>query len=84
MDIQIQAVGFKADTKLKEFVAAKIQKLAQFSDKLVTAEVFFRLENTQDEDNKVSEIKIEIPGSELFAKKQAKTFEEATADVAQG
>ncbi len=78
MEIQIQAVGFKADQKLIDFATSKLQKLVQFSDNLVTAEVFFRLENTTDEENKVSEIKIELPGTELFAKKQSKTFEDAT------
>ncbi len=77
MEIQIQAVGFKADQKLIDFANSKLQKLVQFSDNLVSAEVFLRLENTTDEDNKVSEIKIDAPGAELFAKKQSKTFEEA-------
>ena len=36
------------------------------------------LENTQDEANKVAEIRLEIPGNELFAKKQSKSFEEST------
>ena len=78
MEIQIQAVGFKADQKLLDFANSKIQKLAQFSDNLVLAEVFFRLEHATDEENKISEIKIELPGTELFAKKQSKTFEDAT------
>jgi len=78
MEIQIQAVGFKADSKLKDFTAGKIEKLGQYSEQLVSVEVFFKLENTQGEENKISEIKLEVPGSELFAKKQAKSFEEAT------
>lgn len=35
----------------------------------------------EDEANKVVELKFNIPGSQLFAKAQAKSFEEAT-DVA--
>lgn len=78
MEIQIQSVGFKADQKLIDFANSKLQKLVQFSDNLVSADVFFRLENITEEDNKVAEVKIDAPGAELFAKKQAKTFEEAT------
>lgn len=77
MEIQIQSVGFKADAKLKDFATSKIEKLVQFSENLISAEIYFKLENTQAEDNKISEVKLEIPGSELFAKKQAKSFEEA-------
>ena len=32
----------------------------------------------QDADNKVAEVKLEIPGNDIFAKKKAKSFEEAT------
>ena len=49
-----------------------------FYDAIVSAEVFLRLENNSEGENKVSELKILIPGKELFAKKQARTFEEAT------
>ena len=33
---------------------------------------------SDDHSNKVAEIKINIPGTELFAKKQCASFEEAT------
>jgi putative sigma-54 modulation protein len=39
------------------------------------------LENVEDEANKVVELKLNIPGNQLFAKAQAKSFEEAT-DIA--
>ncbi len=42
------------------------------------AEVFLRLENVQDMENKIAEIRLDIPGTEIFAKKQSRTFEEAT------
>ena len=41
----------------------------------------FRLDKDQDRENKISEIRLELPGGPLFAKKQSKTFEEATDDV---
>jgi putative sigma-54 modulation protein len=55
----------------------KVNKLDTFSDFLISAEVFFKLLNASDEENKEVEIKISIPGNDLFAKKQAKSFEEA-------
>ena len=78
MDIKIHSVHFTADKKLIYFVEDKINKLQLFYDAIVSAEVFLRLENNSEGENKVSELKILIPGKELFAKKQARTFEEAT------
>jgi putative sigma-54 modulation protein len=78
MNIKINAVRFSADQKLETFVENKIKKLAQFYDDIIGAEVFLKLENTQNTENKISEIKIELPGNDLFVKKQSKTFEEAT------
>lgn len=78
MEVKVQAVGFKADAKLKEFATTKVNKLDTFSDSLQSAEVFFKVLNTQDEENKEVIIKIAIPGNDLVAKKIAKSFEEAT------
>jgi putative sigma-54 modulation protein len=81
MNIQIHSVRFDADKKLIDFVQQKLDKLTQFEDDIVNAEVFLRLDKDQDRENKISEIKLELPGGPLFAKKQSKTFEEATDDV---
>jgi len=40
-----------------------------------------RLDKNADQENKIAEIILKVPGTELFAKKQCKTFEEA-ADLA--
>lgn len=77
MDIKINSVHFDADKKLLKFVNDKINKLVKFYESIIGAEVFLRLENTQEMENKVAEIKIIISGNDLFAKKQSKTFEEA-------
>ncbi len=81
MDIQIHSVHFTADKKLIEFVNEKVGKLDLFFDNIIASEVFLRLDKSQEGENKIAEIKILIPGKELFAKKQCKSFEEA-ADLA--
>lgn len=78
MNIKINSVKFSPTSKLETFVEGKVQKLGQYSDDIIGAEVFLKLENTQDSDNKIAEIKVDIPGNELFVKKQSKTFEEST------
>ena len=78
MNIKINSVKFSPTKQLETFVETKVRKLGQFSDDIIGAEVFLKLENTQDLDNKVAEIKIDIPGNEFFVKKQSKSFEEST------
>jgi len=77
MDIKVHAVHFSADQKLVDYIEEKVAKLNLFNDHIVTAEVFLRLDNTSDLENKIGEVKILLPGKELFAKKQARSFEEA-------
>ena len=78
MNIKINSVKFSPTKKLETFVSEKIKKLSQYSEDIIGAEVFLKLENTQELENKVAEIRIEIPGNDLFVKKQSKSFEEST------
>ena len=80
MNIKIQSIKFDADKKLTDFIEKKVSKLERYFDNIVDAEVFLRLENSQELDNKVAEIRLKVPGSELFAQRQSKTFEEAVDD----
>jgi putative sigma-54 modulation protein len=81
MNIQIHSVRFDADKKLIDFVHQKLDKLTQFGEDIVNAEVYLRLNKDQDRANKISEIKLELSGGPLFAKKQSKTFEESTDEA---
>jgi putative sigma-54 modulation protein len=81
MDIKVHSVHFKADQKLIDFVNEKVNKLQLFFDHIIAGEVFLRLDKSSEKENKVAEVKILMPGKELFAKKQCKSFEEA-ADLA--
>jgi len=78
MKIKIHSIHFDADEKLETFINSKMDKLDQYYDNIINGEVFLRLDKSNSNDNKVAEIKIHIPGSELFVKKQCKSFEEAT------
>jgi len=78
MNIQIHSIRFDADKKLIDFVTQKVNKLSQLSDDIVSAEVFLRLDKDDERENKITEIKVEYPRGPLFARKQSKTFEEAT------
>jgi len=80
MNIKINSVHFSADKKLEEFIEEKVTKLSQYSDDILGAEVHLTLEKAAGNnfDSKVTKIKLEIPGYDLFAEKKASTFESST------
>jgi putative sigma-54 modulation protein len=77
MDIQIQSIHFDADSKLINFIEEKVGKLTHFYDGIIRSEIFLRLDKSDNSTNKVAEIKINVPGSDLYVKRQCRTFEEA-------
>lgn len=80
MNVKIQSIKFDADKKLIDFTNAKLGKLERFYEAILGAEVFLKIENSQGVDNKVVEIKLLIPGNDLFVERQSKTFEEGIDD----
>src|ERR1700712_167937 len=78
MKITVQSIHFTADKGLLEFIQKKADKLDTFYDHIISGEVYLKLENVEDEANKITEIKLMLPGNQIFAKEQCKTFEEAT------
>jgi putative sigma-54 modulation protein len=80
MKLQVHSIHFDADRKLVDFIQRKLDKLETFYDRLMDGEVFLRL-NNEGVENKTVEIKLNVPGSQLFAIEKAKSFE-AAADLA--
>lgn len=77
MNIKIHSLHFDADKSLLDFVEERINKLSQYEDRILSTEVYLRLDKDPDSGNKVAEIKMIIAGGKAFAKKQCKSFEEA-------
>ncbi len=61
MKITVQSIHFNADQKLLDFIQRKVDKLDQFFDQIISGEVYLKLENVDDEANKISEIKLIVP-----------------------
>ena len=78
MQININSVHFKADRKLTAFINEKVEKLSSIYEGVLGSDVTLKVENTEAPENKIAEIRIFIRGNDLYAKKQCKTFEEAT------
>ena len=78
MDLRVNSVHFDADVKLVDFVNQKVNKLGTYHNGLISGEVFLKVDKNSEKDNKVAEVKLHAAGADFFAKKQCKTFEEAT------
>lgn len=83
MEVQIQAIHFDADDKLVDFVEDRVGRLSQYYDHIIGTEVKLKIDKAESHENKIAEIKVAIPGKDLFASKQCSSFEEA-ADEAVG
>ena len=81
MKLQINSVHFDADQGLTDFVQQKINKLYNYLDRFVECEVFLKHDNNNPVTNKIVEVKLFVPGSTLFSKEEATTFEIATDRV---
>ncbi len=81
MKLHIQSIHFDADQKLIDYIQKKIDKLETFYDRIIDGEVFLRIDKDSHQENKVLEVKLNIPGHNLFVKERSRTFE-AGADEA--
>ncbi|OGS72497.1 MAG: ribosomal subunit interface protein [Flavobacteria bacterium RIFCSPLOWO2_12_FULL_35_11] len=78
MKVIVQSVNFNADKGLIDFVEKKVAGLEKYYDKIVDSEVYLKVLQTSEKENKTVDIKINIPGNDIVVKKQCKTFEEGT------
>jgi putative sigma-54 modulation protein len=84
MKISVQSVHFHADSKLVEFVEKKLSRLGRYFDRSVEAEVHLKLQDNSGGKihEKITEVKLHVPGGWMMDKKVGRTFESAiTASV---
>ena len=81
MEIKINAVGFSASSQMEDFIQKKISKLDKYHDGIIGSEVTLKLEKDDNLENKVVEVLLNVKGQEVFAKKNAKKFEEAVDEL---
>jgi putative sigma-54 modulation protein len=82
MTVKIHTVHFDADGKLLQFIQSKLEKLNQFHDRITSVDVYLKLDNVVHRiKDKVAEIKVHIPGHDLFVKHSTKSFEESFDDA---
>jgi len=83
MKVNVHAVNFTVDRKLVDFVQERADKLEKYYDRVVSSDVFLKVEKTSEKENKIVEMKMNVPGDEFLVKKQCKSFEEAVDQAAE-
>jgi len=77
MKISIQSIDCTPRQDLLDLVNEKLEKLSHFSDRILEYKVVLRVEKADKRDNKVIEVRVVIPGNDLFVKKTSESFEES-------
>ncbi|MCB0557388.1 MAG: ribosome-associated translation inhibitor RaiA [Lewinellaceae bacterium] len=75
MRVYTESVQFKADQKLIDYIEKRVNKMDQFFDRIIEARVTLKLENSGQIKDKIAEVRLSVPGDQLFAKEASKTFE---------
>jgi ribosome-associated translation inhibitor RaiA len=81
MKMLIQTPDFKASDKLIDFVTENVEKLGAISDRILEAQVVLKKEKSATNDNRICELKLVIPGNDIFASRQGATFESAVMET---
>lgn len=81
MQIIIQTLHFKGSKALTHFIDEKVSKLSHFYVRIFAAEVCLRFDSPHTTRNKVCEIRLIVPGNDLFAINTCETFEEAILET---
>ena len=76
MKVFVQSVNFNSDSDLITFVENKVSSLEKYYDRIVDSEVYLKVQKTSEKENKIVEIKINVPKDEFIVKKKCKSFEE--------
>ena len=79
MKISVQSVNFNISNDLVNYIEKKVNNLEKFHDHIIGAEVFLKVQSTSEKENKLVDVKMNLPGVDIVAKKQSKTFEEAAS-----
>lgn len=75
MKWDIQTVGFHAKEELLETTKEQVMKMEKFFSPIIGAEVYLRLEYDEHKENKKVEVKLNIPGEDVYAEHRSNSFE---------
>ncbi len=77
MNLIYETVHFKGSQDLESFVQQKMNRIFRTANDIVQARVTLSEDGQGKLENQVCEIRLEMPGNDVFVKKSATTFEQA-------
>ena len=80
MKWDIQAVNFNMKPELMDYCKEKVTGLTKFHHGIVGAEIYLKLDQDA-EHSKVVEIKLNIPGNDIYAESKSQKFEGSINDA---
>ncbi|MDT0649893.1 ribosome hibernation-promoting factor, HPF/YfiA family [Autumnicola edwardsiae] len=80
METVFEYVGIQKSESLEEYTQNKLDKLERKYDFIVRAEVHFKKHENQDPKGHVCNIKVSVPGPQIFAQSNEESYEAAAAE----
>mgnify|MGYP000158760490 CR=1 FL=1 len=81
MQIIFEYHDVSASDRLEKFATEKLEKLEKKFNFVHRADVFFKTENRTDDEEKICDIRLSMPGPRLFASSNSKSFTEAITET---
>lgn len=81
MDIVVQSPGFTAGEELETFIREKLKNFDKEIN-IIRTNVTLFIASDSNPHKYYCEIRLEVPGNDLFVKKSSDTFEKAIVDAA--
>lgn len=79
--IILQSVQFKASSRLEAFVQEKVSKLFEQDPSIIRADVTLFEGSAGDTKNRFCEIRLSVPGTNHFVKKNSENYEKSILDA---
>jgi len=81
MTVDIQYVGVDVSETLSAFTKEKLEKLFNRYEFLISATVYFKLDEKHHEKGKICNIELSLPGPRIFATSEEHNFEVAVRET---
>ena len=81
MTINVQYVKMLTSETMTDYVTKRLEKLETKFDWIMSAKVFFKMENNPKGDGHICDIDLSLPGPKIFASSKEKNFESAVKNT---
>ena len=81
MEVIIQFVKMPTSETKETFVKDRLEKLEKKYDWIISADVFYKLENDTTGKGKICDIRLSVPGPRIFATSDENSWEAATDET---